>query len=126
MKLTKITRSKSYEMVNGFGLKSWDKFGLEADMSENENPIELYKELDAIIEQAHKESYQTISFVADNPPVPEVQVKKQPSVIDNMILAITTCTEVKVLETFRKLAKSNEAFQKAFDETMIKLTNKTN
>ena len=44
-------------MVNGYGLKSWDKFGLEADITTGEDPIQLYKELDAIIEQSFKESY---------------------------------------------------------------------
>jgi len=118
MKLTKLARSKSFEMVNGYGLKQWYKYGLEAEISPNENPIELYKELDAMIEQAHKDSY-------DTGIVPEKQVDKpKENPVDNMITAITTSTTIEVLKTFEKLAKSKPEFEQAYNETMIKLTNK--
>ena len=57
----------------------------------------------------------------------EIQVSK-PTPESNMITAITSCTEVKVLKTFEKLAKSNPKFQEAYDNTLIKLTltNKNN
>lgn len=105
-------------MVNGYGLKSWEKFQLEGDLAEQENPLEAYVELGKIIDEAFKEAHPK---VVEQPK--EIQVSK-PTPESNMITAITTCTEVKVLETFRKLAASKPEFQQAFDETMIKLTNK--
>ena len=118
MVLTKISRSKSFEMVNGYGLKKWEKFGLEADLNENEDPIEGYKQLDLIIDQAYKDSYKP-------EPPKEIQVDKKPTPESNMITAITTCTTIEVLKTFEKLAKSKSEFMEAYMETMGKLTNKT-
>ena len=114
MKLTKINRSKSFEMVNGYGLKKWEKFGLEADLNENEDPIEGYKQLDLIIDQAYKDSYKP-------EPPKEIQVDKKPSPESNMITAITTCTTIEVLKTFSKLAASNPKFQEAFDNRLKQL-----
>lgn len=108
MVLTKISRSKSFEMVNGYGLKSWDKFGLEADITTGEDPIQLYKELDAIIEQSFKESY------PDNPNqerVVQVEAKVSDE-IQKIIDGINSCIELKgtgefSLSTFWLRAKSN-------------------
>ena len=57
MELKKISRSKSFEMVNGYGLKSWEKFQLEGDLAEQENPLEAYVELGKIIDEAFKEAH---------------------------------------------------------------------
>ncbi len=119
MVLTKISRSKSFEMVNGYGLKSWQKFSLEGELAEQENPLEAYVELGKIIDEAFKEANPKVVE-----PPKEIQVDKKTTPESNMITAITTCTEVATLKTFEKLAKSNEKFQQAYDETMIKLTNK--
>ena len=113
MILTKISRSKSFEMVNGFGLKSWEKFQLEGDLAEQENPLEAYVELGKIIDEAFKEAHPK----STEPMPQEIQVDK-PTPKDNMITAITTCTEVATLETFRKLAASKPEFQKAFDNRL--------
>ena len=116
MILTKISRSKSFEMVNGFGLKSWEKFQLEGDLAEQENPLEAYVELGKIIDEAFKEAHPK----STEPMPQEIQVDK-PTPKDNMITAITTCTEVATLETFRKLAASKPEFQKAFDNRLKEL-----
>jgi hypothetical protein len=120
MVLTKITRSKSFEMVNGFGLKSWDKFGLEADITTGEDPIQLYKELDAIIEQAHKESYPEISFVAGNAPVPVVEVHKpQISIIEEL----EACTTYADIQSFRFTVK-NDAEKAVYERILEELSPK--
>ena len=118
MKLTKIARSKSFEMVNGYGLKRWEKFGIEADLENNEDPIEGYKQLDLIIVQAYKDSYKP-------EPPKEIQVKSKVSSFGNMIEAITTCTTIEVLKTFEKLAKSKPEFQTAYDNRLNQLANIT-
>ena len=125
MVLTKITRSKSFEMVNGFGLKSWDKFGLEADLSPNEDPIQLYKELDSIIDQAHKESYPDVPIYEDAQ-VPEKQVDKPTDKIQGWIQVIELTDNLNSLGRFKNSVdnvndpKLNEAYNKQLE----KLTNK--
>jgi len=118
MELKKISRSKSFEMVNGYGLKSWQKFSLEGELAEQENPLEAYNELGKIIDQAFKEANPTV--VITNKPK-EIQVDKKPSTESNMITAITTCTTIDTLKTFSKLAASNPKFQEAFDNRLKEL-----
>jgi len=120
MVLTKISRSKSFEMVNGYGLKSWQKFSLEGELAEKESPLEAYTELGKIIDEAFKEANPKVVE-----PPKEIQVDKKPTPESNMITAITTCTEVATLKTFEKLAKNNPKFQEAYNATMALLTNKT-
>ena len=57
MELTKISRSKSFEMTNGFGLKHWDKLGAEMSLTPGDDPKMAYKVMDELIEETHKESY---------------------------------------------------------------------
>ncbi len=116
MILTKISRSKSFEMVNGYGLKSWTKFAIEGDLSEQESPLEAYSELGNIIDEAFKQEYPK----SVEPPK-EIQVDKKPTPESNMITAITSCTTIEVLKTFEKLAKSNPKFQTAFDNRLKEL-----
>ncbi len=116
MKLTKIARSKSFEMVNGYGLKSWEKFAIEGDLSDKEDPLNAYVELGKIIDEAFKEANPK---VVEQPK--EIQVDKKPSPESNMITAITTCTTIEVLKTFEKLAKSKQEFQDAYEKTMLRL-----
>ena len=125
MEFTKISRSLSYEMVNGFGLKLWDKLGAEMEVTKGADPKDGYAAMKELIEEVHKESFPGFEsvVVSDSHAVPDKQVDK-PTAKDSMITAITTCTEVATLKTFEKLAKSKPEFQKAYDETMDLLTNK--
>lgn len=105
-------------MVNGYGLKIWTKFAIEGDLSEQESPLEAYSELGKIIDEAFKEAHPKSIELPK-----EIQVDKKPTPESNMITAITSCTEVKVLETFRKLAASKPEFQTAFDNRLKELQN---
>ena len=111
MILTKISRSKSFEMVNGYGLKSWDKFGLEADITTGEDPIQLYKELDAIIEQSFKESY------PDNPNQERVKQVDTPPVTDEVkaiLDGINNSPDLVELKSWWLKSKGNLTLSSAF------------
>ena len=43
MVITKITYGESYEAVNSYGLKSWNKLGVEIEMEAGESADEAYK-----------------------------------------------------------------------------------
>lgn len=118
MQLTKISRSKSFEMVNGYGLKSWEKFAIEGELADKEDPLNAYVELGKVIDEAFKEAHPK----AIEPPK-EIQVKKETNPTNNMITAITTCTTPETLKTFEKLAKSKSEFQTAYDNRLKELTN---
>ena len=104
-------------MVNGYGLKSWEKFAIEGELADQENPLEAYVELGKIIDEAFKEAHPKVIE-----PPKEIQVSK-PTPESNMITAITTCTTIEVLKTFEKLAKSNPKFQEAYDNRLNQLQN---
>ena len=111
MELKKISRSKSFEMVNGYGLKSWDKFGLEADITTGEDPIQLYKELDAIIEQSFKESY------PDNPNqerVKQVDKHTENGEIIATLDGISKSKDVTELSSFWLKSKGNLTLSSAY------------
>ena len=57
MELIKISRSKSFEMINGFGLKHWDKLSAEMSINLGEDPKEGYKAMEDLINEVHKDSY---------------------------------------------------------------------
>ena len=111
MVLTKISRSKSFEMVNGYGLKSWDKFGLEADITTGEDPIQLYKELDAIIEQSFKESY------PDNPNqerVKQVEAKPVTDEVQAILDGINNSPDLVELKSWGLKSKGNLTLSSAY------------
>jgi hypothetical protein len=118
MQLTKISRSKSFEMVNGFGLKSWEKFAIEGELADKEDPLNAYVELGKVIDEAFKEAHPK---AIEQPK--EIQVKQKVAPLDNMVTAITTCTTIDTLKTFEKLAKSKPEFQEAYDNRLKELTN---
>lgn len=111
MELKKISRSKSFEMVNGYGLKSWDKFGLEADITTGEDPIQLYKELDAIIEQSFKESY------PDNPNqerVKQVEAKPVTDEVQAILDGINNSPDLVELKSWWLKSKGNLTLSSAY------------
>lgn len=119
MKLTKINRSKSFEMVNGYGLKFWDKLGIEADLGENEDPKDCYKQLGQLIDETHRENNPEISFVAGNAPVPVVQIDKpKMSPEEELIQTINSCTSLEGehgLLSYRIPASLNPSTKSAYD-----------
>lgn len=105
MELKKIFRSKSFEMLNGYGLKYWEKYGIEGELADKEDPLNAYVELGKIIDEAHKESNPEISFVAGNVPVPVVHVDKP---IMSLIEELEASSTYADIQSFRFTVKNEE------------------
>ena len=106
-------------MVNGFGLKSWQKFSLEGELAEQENPLEAYTELGKIIDEAFKEANPTVVE-----PPKEIQVKEPETYLskeEKQKAEITSCTDITVLESYRLIVKKYPYLQETYDETMERL-----
>lgn len=119
------------------------RYFIEMDFPNDSHPVENFKYLNETIMAIHmaefpmfyKEgkplflpqsaSYSGEDVKQDAAQIEEqvVQVDNKPNPIESMITAITTCTEVAVLKTFEKLAKSKPEFQEAYDNTLKKLQN---
>lgn len=111
------------------------RYGIEMDFPDDSNPADNFKYLNDVVMAIHmaecpfyykdgKPLYlpqvsTTATYSGEEMPQ-EIQVDK-PTPKDNMITAITTCTEVATLETFRKLAASKPEFQTAFDNRLKEL-----
>jgi hypothetical protein len=111
------------------------RYGMEQDFPDDSNPADNFKYLNDVVTAIHMAEFPM--FYKDGKPLflpmansaptysgeempQEIQVEK-PTAKDNMITAITTCTEVATLETFRKLAASKPEFQTAFDNRLKEL-----
>jgi hypothetical protein len=121
MEFTKITRSLSYEMVNGFGLKLWDKLGAEMEVSPTDNPKEGYSHMKMLIEEVHKESFPGFEsiLVHDSHEVPNKQVDK-PKMSDEeeLIQSINKCASLEGADgllSYRIPAASNPSAKSAYD-----------
>lgn len=122
MKFKEVTYKRNFSV--NFMMHEHVHLGATLELNEGECPMEA-------VEAAHKFTMEAClklfpdqnpkySTVADNKPVPILEVKKTPE--ESMIEAITGCTSVDVLKTFEKLANSKPEFKKAYNETFKKLT----
>jgi hypothetical protein len=137
MTIKTISYSESRESAVGY-LKQWKKFGAEAELSERESPEEAMQSLAALVAKMHNDMvprvdpefamssgmqmsngdsfYVPPSTMTDGKlysakPDPKQDAKSR--IIDS----IMGCSNMVVLETFRKLAKrEGGVVQEAFDE----------
>lgn len=115
MKITSINYSQSKETIYGYGLKRWDKAGVEIELENGEQPdkaFELAKQL------VNEQLDITINQVEPEPPK-EIQVKKVTDEIQAILDGIYACTEIEgtgelSLNTFWLRAKGNLATLNAY------------
>lgn len=107
MEFTKISRSLSYEMVNGFGLKLWDKLGAEMEVTKGADPKDGYAAMKELIEEVHKESFPGFEsvVVSDSHAVPDKQVDKPTK---TMIEEMEDCGMYADIQSFRFTVKNEE------------------
>lgn len=100
MNITTISYSESHEQFSEYGLKLWRKAGIEAELSEGDDPGKSYDELEKIVK-----TRLTSNPPPESVPLPVEQIKKEPkeAAIDSQIEAIAGCTSIKSLEIFKKL-----------------------
>jgi hypothetical protein len=120
MQLTKISRSKSFEMINEFGLKAWDKFGLEGDLGDKEDPLQAYSELGKVIDESFKVSY------PENPNQERVRQadKPEPSKeIQSILSEVEKCLTPDELSGYWLVCKGNLTLSTAYKAKEKLLTN---
>lgn len=115
MRIDRISRSKSYEMVTPFGLKIWDKLGVEAQLAENEDPKEGYETLGRLIDETHKESLKGWE---------EVPIQQERKSEKSMIEEMEACTTYADIQSFRFTIKNADE-QAAYETKLNQLTPKT-
>jgi len=104
----------------------WQKIMMEADLMPEDDPRKCLYELKKQVEEFFYESNGSAkkqaaiiesSEYATNPTEEQLQ-------LPDMISQINSCTEVKVLESYKLIARTNPEWNKAYLAKMIELTNK--
>jgi len=133
MKLIQI----EFEELFPTGVYANQRYRAIATIDERENITECYKALKDKIEDVFVQLNPQIQFsnpMFHHPTISDIEVTDHPTngnllVIrektnpkeeaeQRMLEAINTCTELKVLETFKLLVKNNPVFQNAYNEKL--------
>ena len=112
-----ISYSQSKETLHGFGLKRWDKCGVEIEIqeeSEVENAFTLAKQL--VNEQLSQS-------VPAEEPIQNISDQRPTDTIEALKHDISTCKELKVLESYRLLVKNYPDLKSDFDKKLTELQN---
>lgn len=111
-----------YQKTFNLGSYCSHKIGVEVSIDEGEDAKEALNIAKSLVEEYHKESYVVI---AHEELLPEVQKKNcVESTVNYLIQDIESCKEIKVLESYKIIAKSKPELQKAYDKILLVLTNK--
>lgn len=118
MKIKSITYSQSRETMYGFGLKRWDKAGVEVELSDTDNPENAFnlakqlidEQLSKVIQPENEMRGITTRIIEDG--------HEPRSLIDD----IRSCKELTVLESYRIVVKNKPELQTAYDEMHKKLS----
>lgn len=109
-----ISYSQSKETLHGFGLKRWDKCGVEIEIeeeSEVENAFALAKQL--VNEQLSQP-------IPDEEPIRENQ---ELDPIEEYKKIISECTKLSVLRYYTGIVEKNPDLKDVFDKKMAELQN---
>lgn len=112
MKYLEITVGKSLNVNSG---EEWYKGDVRVSIDDGES-----------VDRVFQDAKEKIDSLLPNPfgqnlSKPQPKEKIEPTEV-GMLNAINSCTEIKVLETFRLLVKNNPQFQSAYDNKLKALS----
>lgn len=116
-----IDRIKISQEINFMGMPTW--IGIEGTLVPDEDVLEGLRTIQKKItdyQQEEQKAYGQSKWAKIND-----EVENKGDAVESIVKTITACSDITVLKTFDKLAKSNTKFQEAYDNTMKLLTNKT-
>lgn len=123
MKLKTIQYSESYEYAQN-GMKRWKKTGFEAELDDNEDPKEAHRTLRQLIDEIKAETIAGIESQHETK-VTTIEENEPLNPLEKMKLAINSCTDITVLESFKLLvSKNKEGLQETYDNKLQSLKNK--
>lgn len=119
MNIKNISYTKTYNLGN----YSSEKIGVEISINEGENAIEALRTAKELCDTYHKETTANLPMESTVVSIPieeimEIQAPKKSSKErqeQTLIDSINSCTELKVLESYRLIAKSKPELQSAYD-----------
>lgn len=123
MKFKSIQYSESYEYQE-YGMKRWKKMGIEAELDEGESPIEAHRTLRQCVDEIKAETLTHLEEFRGTT-LRDIKEEKPKDALGGFVEAITTCTTIKALETFKKLVEMQNVpeLYEAYSETKKRLDN---
>lgn len=103
-----------------------EDIGFEGELDDTEDPLLAIAELKRLAEKFHREGNPHL-YQEPSPEIPSTPLIKKTNEdsknqqIKSIISSIETCTEIKVLESYQLIAKSNPQIQQAYDNQLNKL-----
>jgi hypothetical protein len=118
MKIEKVSYQKAYVI----GPYLQEKVGFEASI-DGDSPEEVLSKLRKMADEWHRANNPLLQPGAEvGPSIQEIQEQKPRNTVSFLVEDIKSCTELKVLESYRILAKTKPELQAAYDEMLEKLT----
>jgi len=116
-----------YEQLFPTGVYANQRLRAEATVSGEDNLTDCYKKLQRVVEDSFTEMNPQIQWHDSIPPtptpIPETQIDKTPEQrkIDSMIKDMSTVTDLKVLESYKFLAKKYPEIKEAYEAKLKEL-----
>jgi len=110
----------SYQKTFNLGSYQSQRIGVDIILNPEDSADEAFAQARELVEKYHSETAPVM--IADNPPEQVQQIsngKLTPE--QNLIQQIESCQELKVLESYRLIAKTKPEYQTAYDNTLNKL-----
>jgi hypothetical protein len=128
LKPTHMIKTVSYQKLFPLGMYCNERIGVEVELGDNQDPMKALEEAKRLTEEFHKQSNPEIyNNVDEETPVLAMikkEEKKNLSTQDRLIVDISTCTELKVLESYKLLSKKYPEIQDAYDKKYAELSTK--
>lgn len=106
-----------YQKVFPLGRFDNEKIGFEASIDDVENPMEAISKLRELAEETFNAAYPT-GLTGTHERVIEETTNPPESRVQSIIQDISTCKELKVLESYRLIANSNPLIQEAYNNKL--------
>lgn len=119
MVFKKIIYGESYEAVNSYGLKSWNKLAVEIEMEQGESADDAYQ-------TAHKFIKEKLTQQIEAEPVIQKKAETKLTGFAYWEDKINSCTEIPKpdgLESFRYIADTNPKLKEVFNNRLNELKN---
>ena len=131
MTITTVSYTKTFNL----GSYQSEKIGIEYSLNEGENAMEALDAAQTLAQEFHEKNNplptlpfeNTITDVVE--PLQEIKIDKRTAKekqIEKLVEDINSCTIIKVLESYRLIAKSNETLQTTYDNKLKQLQDADN
>ncbi len=123
----------SYQKSFVIGPYLQEKIGVEVEISETDSPTEVFLNAKTQVEEWHRSTnpglYMTNAITGEvvygtgaEPRTPAPLINEPRTTVDYLISDVNSCDSLKVLETYKFIAKSNPAIQEAYDKKLKELS----